>query len=375
MLLKKGDSNPNVKYLQYGLFIMCCNPQGIDGAFGDGTYNAVKKFQSNYGLSSDGIVGDGTWGKLCSEIGSIQTQLNNKGFNVGAVDGVAGENTYNAVLSFQCSYGLDADGQVGPSTRSKLFSSGGGSSSSYSRLLMVTSPLTYGNDIKAVQNKLNSLGYNCGTADGYYGNDTKNAIIRFQSTHGLDVDGIVGPSTWNSIFNTSSGNPSDPSFNQTASRAELQRFIDSAREELKKGFKEYVAPGKTEGDNMNPYGEWYGINGVPWCAMFVSYCANKAGILNTIIPKFKYVPYGMRDYDVMKRLKFRTEGYIPKPGDIFFHFSTVSKTYSHTGIVVGYKDGLVETIEGNAFDAVITRTLHLIPTNPDEYTLDAFGVN
>ena len=42
----------------------------------------------------------------------------------------------------------------------------------------------YGDDVRAVQNKLNSLGYNCGTADGYYGNATKSAVISFQSAKG-----------------------------------------------------------------------------------------------------------------------------------------------------------------------------------------------
>ena len=39
---------------------------------------------------------------------------------------------------------------------------------SYSRVLKVTSPLMYGEDVRAVQNKLNSLGHNAGTVDGYY---------------------------------------------------------------------------------------------------------------------------------------------------------------------------------------------------------------
>lgn len=204
MLLQKGSSGSNVTYLQYGLHIMCFSTGGFDGIFGDGTYNAAKRFQSAYGLSADGIVGDGTWNKLCSEIRSIQNQLNNKGFNVGAADGVAGSNTYNGVLSFQRANGLSADGQVGSATRSKLFSSSSGSGSGYSRLLTVTSPLMYGDDIRAVQNKLNALGYNAGATDGYYGDGTRNAVVRFQSAKGLSADGQVGPATWNAIFNTSS---------------------------------------------------------------------------------------------------------------------------------------------------------------------------
>ena len=31
------------------------------------------------------------------------------------------------------------------------------------------------------------------------------------------------------------------------------------------------------GNNMSMFGKWYGMNGAAWCAMFVSYCMNKAG--------------------------------------------------------------------------------------------------
>ena len=81
-------------------------------------------------------------------------------------------------------------------------SSNGNTSAEYSRNLEVTSPLMYGKDIRAVQNKLNSLGFNCGTADGYYGNDTKNAVINLQNTFGINADGIVGPTTWKYLFET-----------------------------------------------------------------------------------------------------------------------------------------------------------------------------
>jgi hypothetical protein len=36
--------------------------------------------------------------------------------------------------------------------------------------------------------------------------------------------------------------------------------------------------GYTEtGNNITMFGKWYGMNGAAWCAMFVSYCMNKAG--------------------------------------------------------------------------------------------------
>lgn len=53
-----------------------------------------------------------------------------------------------------------------------------------------------GNITRWIQNKLNSLGYNCGVADGIFGNGTKQAIMKLQSSRGLTVDGIVGKNTW-----------------------------------------------------------------------------------------------------------------------------------------------------------------------------------
>ncbi len=221
MLLQLGDKGDNVKYLQYGLHTLCCSPNGFDGEFGNGTLTAVKKFQSKYGLVNDGIVGDVTWNTLKNEIATIQAQLNKKGCSVGTVDGIAGPATYNAVISFQNKNGLTADGQVGTATWDILFDTVSGGTT-YTRILKVTSPLMYGEDIKAVQNKLNSLGHNCGTADGYYGNATKSAVVSFQSAKGIDTDGVVGPTTWNALFNSSSSSGSG-----TLPGGPIKVFIDA----------------------------------------------------------------------------------------------------------------------------------------------------
>ncbi len=107
-------------YLQYGLHILTFSSNGFDGIFGMRTLIAVKSFQSKANIAVDGIVGDNTWSKLTSEIKSIQTKLNNKGFNVGTVDGIAGPKTYNAVIAFQKANNLAADGMVGPATNAAL---------------------------------------------------------------------------------------------------------------------------------------------------------------------------------------------------------------------------------------------------------------
>ena len=63
-MLKKGAKGNITKLLQEKLTKLGYNTNGVDGIFGNGTYNAVKQFQKNNGLSADGIVGQNTWSKL-----------------------------------------------------------------------------------------------------------------------------------------------------------------------------------------------------------------------------------------------------------------------------------------------------------------------
>lgn len=52
-----------------------------------------------------------------------------------------------------------------------------------------------GSNVKALQQKLISLGYNTKGTDGIFGYNTEQAVRKFQKDHHLVVDGIVGPST------------------------------------------------------------------------------------------------------------------------------------------------------------------------------------
>lgn len=59
----------------------------------------------------------------------------------------------------------------------------------------------YNSQVYSLQYALNQMGYDCGRADGYFGQATKIAVILFQNAHGLTDDGIIGTSTRNSINN------------------------------------------------------------------------------------------------------------------------------------------------------------------------------
>ena len=57
-----------------------------------------------------------------------------------------------------------------------------------------------GSDVRAVQTRLCELGYTPGGLDGVYGPNAEQAVREFQTVNGLQVDGQVGPNTWNKLF-------------------------------------------------------------------------------------------------------------------------------------------------------------------------------
>ena len=124
--LRKGDSGIEVTTLQY-LLSHYGYPVTADGVFGNKTADAVVKFQSDKGLTADGIVGGKTWAKLIEGVtlkkGSsgeavkgLQTLLKTKFGKSLTIDGVFGNATVNAVVEFQQSYNLEPDGIVGAKT-------------------------------------------------------------------------------------------------------------------------------------------------------------------------------------------------------------------------------------------------------------------
>ena len=61
----------------------------------------------------------------------------------------------------------------------------------YSRLIRYG--VSWGEDVKALQELLNLLGYNTGIADGWYGPKTLKGIKAFQTAMNIRVDGVFGP--------------------------------------------------------------------------------------------------------------------------------------------------------------------------------------
>jgi len=130
MLLKKGDSGPDVKELQTLL-----DDNGfwtyhtITDYFGDITETAVKNFQTTKKITVDGIVGDTTYTYLLNGVkNDIMLKKGDTGSEVKEVqqmlgitaDGIFGSGTEYSVMQFQARNELTADGIVGPKTYEKL---------------------------------------------------------------------------------------------------------------------------------------------------------------------------------------------------------------------------------------------------------------
>ncbi|MGI9533664.1 MAG: peptidoglycan-binding protein [Thermodesulfobacteriota bacterium] len=57
-----------------------------------------------------------------------------------------------------------------------------------------------GEDVRKIQKKLDRAGFSPGEIDGVFGRATELAVINFQRSEGLLVDGIVGPETVKALF-------------------------------------------------------------------------------------------------------------------------------------------------------------------------------
>lgn len=252
VILRYGDRSVYVQQLQFYLSTIALYNNAIsmistiDSFFGEQTERAVSSFQRYYGLKVDGIVGEVTWNRIFSiyadtihitnppneapvypgvaiklgasgqDVLSIQEALNTVGLEYPSIivlveDGIFGAMTLEAVVQFQQLFGLEEDGIVGLATWNALFTAQNqiinGDSASPSFPTYPGTPLrlnSRGNDVRLIQERLNfiSIYYKSipsVSIDGIYGSQTEQSVMAFQRLLGLDVDGIVGPQTWNRI--------------------------------------------------------------------------------------------------------------------------------------------------------------------------------
>ena len=126
-----------------------------------------------------------------ADVRALQEALDQLGHPVGGIDGSFGSLTEAAVLSFQRSFGIEADGLVGRTTRTAL----AGTLRDTTTTPDVLSVGSRGGEVRDLQSALNSHGFDAGVADGIFGPRTLSAVLSFQRHEGLWIDGLVGPRT------------------------------------------------------------------------------------------------------------------------------------------------------------------------------------
>jgi N-acetylmuramoyl-L-alanine amidase len=128
-------------------------------------------------------------GDRSQRVADVQARLRAFGLEIDDDSGFFGASTKRAVRAFQQRRGILIDGIVGPHTWSELVEA-----SWYlgDRDLYVKHPPMRGDDVSALQARLNALGFDAGKEDGIFGAATDRAVRAFQKEYGVAGDGIFG---------------------------------------------------------------------------------------------------------------------------------------------------------------------------------------
>ncbi len=118
-----------------------------------------------------------------------------------------------------------------------------------------------------------------------------------------------------------------------------------------KSFAEYNRIyGKT--DNGQGNGTSYGYY---WCCCFVSWCMRQVGVDKAIVPTMCASRKMISALEKNGQYKEASSGYTPICGDMIFFMDADGWAATHIGFVVGVKDNLIYTIEGNANNNVMAK--------------------
>ncbi|MEH2204470.1 MAG: peptidoglycan-binding protein [Nostoc sp.] len=255
-LQKIGSNSPEVSRSQRCLKKLGYFNGPVTGKFASLTQNAVIKFQQANRISADGVVGASTQralqracqsrnfnrsiggaarspvgqyptlsqGKTGAAVTRLQQRLRQLGYFNTNPTGNFGRITKDAVIAFQRSYRITANGIVNQQTWNALM----GSSPTPGRSSLSTQ------QVKELQVRLRQLGYLNADATGNVGPMTREAVIAFQRNNGLPVDGIANAQVLDSVRRVSTGGIQQPGRNYltVGDRGENVRVVQARLAQL-----------------------------------------------------------------------------------------------------------------------------------------------
>lgn len=167
-----------------------------DGNFNETTKTAVLAYQEEQGFETNGTLDAETITALLDE--EIAYSKGQKGEEILKYqmilyymdqmtqypNGEYGDATVAAVTSYQENNGLEATGSIDQATMLSLAAEA-----------ITYKPGKKGDAIKALQNRLKTLGYLTGEVDGQYGSKTVEAVKKFQADKQITQTGEIDPQT------------------------------------------------------------------------------------------------------------------------------------------------------------------------------------
>lgn len=212
-ILQLGSSGDEVQHTQTRLAELGYFTGDCDGVYGEDTERAARTFQLAEGLAQTGLVDQALrlrlwqgeavrWedflNEACASVGAeganvrrLQRRLKALGYFDGDCSGEYGERTRSAVAAFQCSNGLEENGEADFATCERLYS-GTATAVRESGTLYVGCS---GEMVISVQRRLFDLGYFNRTVTGSFGVTTATAVRLFQMANDLACTGEVDSAT------------------------------------------------------------------------------------------------------------------------------------------------------------------------------------
>ena len=146
-----------------------------------------------------------TTGDKGDAVKKLQQRLKDLGYLGGTIDGVYGEGTAQAVRLFEAEYGKTQTGIATPQLQAYLYADNArrNSSGDVAVSYVTLQSGDKGDGVTKLQQRLIELGYLTGSANGKYDTRTVSAVKAFQKQMGETQNGVASPALQRTLFSAS----------------------------------------------------------------------------------------------------------------------------------------------------------------------------